>query len=123
MLLLVRRAFDPWNKCWDIPGGFCDPDEHPQQTAVRELREETGLDITLGRLFGMWLDTYGEQDPPEATLNIYYLARLTRERDEPQVGPEATEAAWFTPADLPNEIAFPHHAAVVLEEWRRAVVA
>jgi len=43
-LLLLRRAIEPWLGWWDIPGGFCDAEEHPMECAAREAREETGLD-------------------------------------------------------------------------------
>jgi ADP-ribose pyrophosphatase YjhB (NUDIX family) len=120
-LLLVRRAFEPWAGCWDIPGGFCEAGEHPEQTAVRELREETGLDVVLDRLLGMWMDAYDEHDPPETTLNIYFMARPARPGVEPQRSDEVTDAAWFGPDDLPSDLAFPRHAVAVLERWRAAI--
>lgn len=119
-LLLVRRAFAPWSGCWDIPGGFCDPGEHPERTAVRELREETGLDVVVGRLLGLWMDAYDDADPPETTLNLYYLARLARPGAELRPGPEVTEARWFGPDELPDDPAFPRHAVDVLAAWRAA---
>jgi NADH pyrophosphatase NudC (nudix superfamily) len=42
-LLLVRRAIEPYFGYWDIPGGFIESGEGPAETAVREVREETGL--------------------------------------------------------------------------------
>ncbi len=120
-VLLVRRAYDPWGGRWDIPGGFCDGAEHPEATAERELREETGLDIAVGPLFGMWLDTYGEQEPPEVTLNLYFLASLVRSHDEPRASDEVTETGWFAPADLPADLAFPEHAGAVLAAWSVSV--
>jgi 8-oxo-dGTP diphosphatase len=119
-LLLVRRSSDPWGGCWDIPGGFCDGAEHPAATAVRELKEETGLDVVVGPLFGMWLDTYGDQDPPEVTLNLYFLAAPARPDDEPGLSVEVSEVAWFPPDGLPGEVAFPEHAAEVLAAWSAA---
>ena len=119
-LLLIRRAIDPWRGCWDIPGGFCEPDEHPVDAVVREVREEVGLDVRVTGFLGMWMDTYGGGDggaPPDATLNCYYLA--TVDDGVAAVDPrEATEAAWFAPDALPDDIAFPHHARQVLEGWR-----
>ena len=120
-LLLVRRALDPWGGSWDIPGGFCDGVEHPEATAVRELREETGLDIIVGPLFGMWMDAYGEQDPPEVTLNLYFLASLACAGDEPRLSAEVAEVGWFPPDALPEDVAFPRHASLVLAAYRAAV--
>jgi 8-oxo-dGTP pyrophosphatase MutT (NUDIX family) len=61
-LLLVRRAHAPWRGAWDVPGGFCGPREHPRDAARREVREETGLDVRVGGILGIWVDTYADQD-------------------------------------------------------------
>ena len=78
-LLLVRRAIDPWHGLWDIPGGFCEAGEHPQQTVVREVREEVGLDIVVTGMLGIWMDTYGPgvgPAPADATMNCLLLLKL-----------------------------------------------
>ncbi|MGQ9599887.1 MAG: NUDIX hydrolase [Anaerolineae bacterium] len=99
-VLLVRRAVEPFQGYWDIPGGFCEAEEHPAETAIREIREETGLDVELTGLLGIWMDRYAEHE----TLNIFYLARpLNREI---RVGDDASGAAWFSPQALPSRIAF-----------------
>lgn len=99
-VLLVRRAIEPFRGHWDIPGGFCEIDEHPIETAIREVREETGLEIELTGLLGIWLDDY----EGSVTLNVYYLARpLTRRL---HINSEADAAAWFAPNALPQHIAF-----------------
>jgi ADP-ribose pyrophosphatase YjhB (NUDIX family) len=121
-VLLVRRSHAPWAGHWDIPGGFCEGGEHPERTAVRELREETGLDVVLGGIIGMWMDAYDERDPPETTLNIYYTARLARPDAEARPSDEVTETGWFGPDDLPSEVAFPRHAVEVLARWRAAAL-
>ena len=43
-VLLAQRAVEPFHGAWDIPGGFLENGEHPQDGVVRELREETGLE-------------------------------------------------------------------------------
>lgn len=99
-VLLVRRAVPPFQGAWDIPGGFCEAEEHPAETAIREVREETGLEVELTGLLGIWIDRYGEDE----TLNIFYLARpLNREL---RVGDDAGGAAWFSRRALPSRIAF-----------------
>jgi 8-oxo-dGTP diphosphatase len=109
-VLLIRRAIEPFRDYWDIPGGFCEVDEHPAETAMREVCEETGLEIELTGLLGLWLDEYAAS----ATLNIYYLARpLTRRL---QVGDDAGGAAWFAPDALPRRIAFAN-GRLALAAW------
>ena len=99
-VLLIRRTIEPFLGYWDIPGGFCEVDEHPTETAVREVREETGLEIELTGLLGLWLDEYVSS----ATLNVYYLARPLSRQLHP--GDDAEGAAWFAPSALPRLIAF-----------------
>lgn len=99
-VLLVRRTREPFLGYWDIPGGFCEVDEHPAETAVREVWEEAGLEIELTDLLGLWLD----ECAGVVTLNIHYLARpLGRSL---QMGDEIDGAAWFAPRALPGRIAF-----------------
>lgn len=109
-VLLIRRAIEPFRGYWDIPGGFCEVDEHPTQTAIREAREETGLEIELTGLLGLWCDEYASS----ATLNVYYLARpLTRRLC---AGDDAGGAAWFAPQALPWRIAFAN-GRLALAAW------
>ena len=109
-VLLVRRATEPYRGDWDIPGGFCEEDEHPADAAVREVREETGLEIELTGLFGLWMDEYEGQH----TLNVYYLAHPLGTKIH--VGDDADGAAWFAPDALPARIAF-ENGRKVLRAW------
>jgi 8-oxo-dGTP diphosphatase len=121
-VLLLQRAIEPWSGTWDIPGGFCDAEEHPEQTALRELREETGLEVRITGLLGMWIDRYGEPrpgEPPEVTLNVYYEAEPIDRRELTLDPGEALGHGWFAPDELPNELSFPAHTRQVLAAWRR----
>jgi 8-oxo-dGTP diphosphatase len=118
-LLLVRRAHDPWRGFWDIPGGFCEPDELPAAAAAREVREETGLEVAIGELVGMWLDRYEADSGTAQTLNLYFTATVLRGFAGPSDEADAVE--WFTPQRLPTNIAFPDHAYDVLQTWLRRV--
>jgi 8-oxo-dGTP diphosphatase len=52
LLLLIRRGQEPGRGLWSLPGGRCEPGESAAETAVREVREETGLDVAAGPLVG-----------------------------------------------------------------------
>ncbi len=125
-LLLVRRAIDPWLGCWDIPGGFCEADEHPRQTVVREVREEVGLTVEVTGMLGIWMDTYGSGDasaPPDVTLNCYFHAVPLHDGQLVVDPNESSEAAWFAPDELPAELAFPAHARQVIDAWLATVTS
>ncbi len=115
-VLLVRRAIEPGKGQWDIPGGFLEADELPEDGAIRELREETGLAITITGLLGIYLDGYFYDEVDETTFNLCYLATA---KGEPVAADDAAAVAWFTPDTLPppDQIAFRHQVRV-LEEWR-----
>jgi 8-oxo-dGTP pyrophosphatase MutT (NUDIX family) len=51
-LLMIQRAHDPHRGLWSLPGGRIEADEFPEQAVVREVREETGLDVVPQRLVG-----------------------------------------------------------------------
>ena len=119
-LLLVRRAHAPWRGAWDIPGGFCGPREHPADAAVREVREETGLTVKTSDILGLWIDSYSPDDAEKVTLSIYFHATPegpVRTRTDTH---EVAEIGWFTPQELPSELAFPGHLPAVLRAWVRA---
>ena len=114
-VLLARRAVDPGAGLWDMPGGFCEPGETPEEGAVRELREETGADIELTGFLGHLADTYGEGG--DATLNCVFRARLVGDPVLTATD-DVAELRWFGPDELParEEIAFAN-TAEALRLW------
>src|SRR5215212_9438934 len=112
-VLLVRRAIEPYQGAWDIPGGFLEEWEHPATGAIREVQEETGLEIALTALLGIFIDHYGPED--YNTLNVYYRARVLG--GVLQAADDAAALAWFAPDALPDEIAFPAHERLALAAW------
>jgi 8-oxo-dGTP diphosphatase len=115
--LAVRRARPPAEGGWDLPGGFCDSD-HPSVAAVREVKEETGLVVTLGPLVGLYMGTYDYDGRTVPTLNIYYLARLAGGVEQPEPG-EVSGIDWFELA-APPRLAFAHQGAVIADAERLA---
>lgn len=123
-VLLVRRAVAPSKGLWDIPGGFLEADESPEAGAVRELREETGLDVELAALLGIFMDTYGTPRPQDGwvihTLNCHYLCRIVGGTLHP--ADDASEAAWFDAENLPPDLAFPN-TGDALQAWQNRLHA
>jgi len=93
-VLLIRRAGHPFIGKWALPGGFAEPGESLDETAARELQEETGLaGIPLQQL-----RTFSKpgRDPRGWTVTGAYLAWLEDTHLRPQAGDDAAEAAWFS---------------------------
>ena len=110
-LLLVRRRFAPRAGAWCLPAGFMEYGETPEHCAVRELKEETGLDGRLTGLFGVYA---GFDDPRVRAVLVLYTAEHAGGRLVP--GDDATEADWFPLDRLPKRIAFAAHRRA-LEEY------
>ncbi len=120
-VLLGRRAHDPWRDLWCSPGGFCELGEHPAETVVREVLEETGLHVEVGDYVGTWVDAYTDDpdDPDAGVVNVaYYTATLVG--DEPAlVDPaEVSELGWFSFDELPDALAPPGTLEAVLAAVR-----
>ncbi|MDL1971158.1 MAG: NUDIX hydrolase [Candidatus Desulfofervidaceae bacterium] len=100
-IILIKRKNPPYG--WAIPGGFVDYGESLEEAAVREAKEETGLDIELIRQ----LHTYSDpgRDPRQHTITTVYIARA---KGEPQAGDDAAEIGIFSQESLPTPIAFDH---------------
>ncbi len=95
-VLLIRRGMGLREGLWSIPAGFVEYDEDPATTAVRECREETGLDVEL---MGV-LDVIPDRElPGGASFLIVYRGRVVGGRLQP--GDDADRAAFFPPAQLP----------------------
>ena len=103
-ILLVRRSMPPARGDWCLPAGFTEWSEHPQQTAIREIKEETGLDIAITSIFDIFM---GMDDPRTHAILILYHAAVIGGELHP--GDDAEEARFFGFDELPPNIAFQAH--------------
>lgn len=102
-ILLGRRARAPMLGQWEIPGGFVERGEHPQEAAVRELREEMGVDVLLTGLLGTFLEA---ADNGECLAITAYTARLLDPQAVPDPDPaEVSDWGWFELEDVPAAMA------------------
>lgn len=116
-VLLGRRAEEPWGGCWELPGGFTDLGEHPATTAVREVREELGLEVRLDSLFGIYLHPSpypGDRTWRQVTV---FVARVIGDpAAEPDLDcSEVSDWGWFDPASPPTPMVSHHRDR--LDEW------
>jgi len=109
-ILLVKRKFEPAAGDWSLPAGFIEWGEGPEQTAVRELKEETGLDIAVRNLYGVFP---GNERPDHEILLVVYHGEILG--GELQPGDDALEAGWFAFSQLPENIAFRIHRNILAE--------
>lgn len=101
-IILILRRNEPQQ--WAIPGGFCDYGESLDEAAVRETREETGLEVELIEQFYTYSDP--RRDPRQHNISTVYIARaiggtLCAQDDAQGIG-------VFTEDDLPPQLAFDH---------------
>lgn len=98
-LLLVLRGHEPSKGLWSVPGGRVEPGEDDQTATAREILEETGLVVEVGRLVGTV-----ERDAPAGGVYVIrdYLCRVAPDADPAAVraGDDADDARWFTPAEI-----------------------
>ena len=109
-VLLVRRRWDPRAGAWCLPAGFMEAGEHPEQSALRELQEETGVIAQLTGLFGVYA---GFDDPRVRAVLILYLGTITGGEQRP--GDDAIELEWFPLDALPADLAFASHRQALAE--------
>jgi 8-oxo-dGTP diphosphatase len=100
-IVLIDRKNPPHG--WAIPGGFVDYGETVETAAIREAKEETGLDVTLTHLLGVYSDP--SRDPRLHTISTVFVGTAG---GQPVAADDAAAAGVFTTENLPYEIAFDH---------------
>lgn len=109
-LVLGRRGIEPGYGLWCLPGGFVNDDEDPADAAIRECREEIGVEVVLTGLLGVY--HVPKSDAP-SMIGIAYRGRVA-DGEVPAAGSEMLEVAVFASEALP-ELAFPSHRSVISE--------
>lgn len=102
-VLLVERGVEPYKGRWAFPGGFLRMDETAEEGALRELREETGLESAYIQQLHAFSDP--GRDPRERVITIAYYALVRLQ--EVQGGDDAASARWFPLDEVPS-LAFDH---------------
>ncbi|MEC8381793.1 MAG: NUDIX hydrolase [Myxococcota bacterium] len=99
-ILLIKRKNPPFG--WALPGGFVDEGETVEQAAIREAKEETGLDVQLETLLYVYSDP--RRDMRQHTLSIVFTASSN---GTPVAADDATDLGYYSFKELPK-LAFDH---------------
>lgn len=109
-ILLVKRKYEPRKDEWSLPAGFMEYNETADETAVREAKEETNLNVAIKDLYGVYP---GFDDPRVHVVLIVFRGKILNGRLNP--GDDASEVRFFSFNDLPERIAFSAHRQIVHE--------
>lgn len=111
-VVVIERANEPHG--FALPGGFVDDGEQVEHAAVREMREETGLDVELLGVLGVY--SRPDRDPRRHTMSVVFVGR-PRDAAALKAGDDAARAAFYPLDRLPQPICFDH--ARILADFGR----
>ncbi len=109
-IVLIERGHEPSG--WAIPGGFVDYGESLESAAIREAKEETGLDVTLLRQFHAYSDP--SRDTRQHNVSIVFIAKA---EGKPEAGDDAKNVAIFAKETLPHLVF--DHASILNDYFER----
>lgn len=113
-LVLIKRKNPPYKDMFALPGGFVDIGETIEQATIREAKEETGLDIDIINLIGVYSDP--KRDPRSHTVSICFIAKG---KGNLSVGSDADDIGLFSLSNLP-ELAFDHDK--IIKDARKMII-
>ena len=112
-IVLIERRNPPFG--WALPGGFVDYGESVEQAALREAKEETGLDVQLHGLLGVYSSP--DRDPRQHNMSVVFMAQAL-DPVQLKAGDDAGRVCVASLTELP-ELAFDH--ARILSDYEQAV--
>jgi len=97
-----------------LPGGFVEVGETVESAVLREIKEETGLDAKINRLFGVYSDP--KRDPRFHVVSVVFVCDA---EGEPKAGDDAKRVRVYKLEDLPLELLVFDHRSILLDYMKR----
>jgi NADH pyrophosphatase NudC (nudix superfamily) len=116
-ILLAKRKVEPEKGKWDILGGFVEAGESIEDAVIREMKEETNLDVEITEYLGSVADIYGGKP----SLPILYKVKMADENQTPNPQDDVEELAWFSTSEIPKNPAF-KNVEVIIEKIKKDLV-
>ena len=111
MILLIKRDTVPFKGYWALPGGRSEPSEPVEETIVREVKEETGLDVSIVRKVGEYHEQGVQEDIEYDYYPACFLVKVVGGEMRKQQS-EIQEIQLFSLNDVPEPLAFVHSQMV-----------
>ncbi len=111
-LVLIERLYAPEGLA--LPGGFVEVGETVESAVLREIKEETGLDARINRLFGVYSDP--KRDPRFHVVSVVFVCDA---EGEPKAGDDAKRVRVYKLEDLPLELLVFDHRSILLDYMKR----
>jgi 8-oxo-dGTP diphosphatase len=108
-ILMLQRANEPFKDYWVLPGGFMCFEETAEEAVKRETKEETGLDVKIERIIGIYRI---DNDPRGMHVDIIYKGKAD---GKIKLSQEDGKYNYFAKNSLPEHIAYKHRTAI--EDW------
>lgn len=111
-IVLISRKNPPLG--WALPGGFVDVGETVEQAAIREAKEETGLDVQIIKMIGVYSDP--RRDPRGHAVSIAFAAFAT---GTPKAADDAASVDVVSPHEIAERLVFDH--STILDDYVETV--
>ncbi|WPM31342.1 NUDIX hydrolase [Hydrogenobacter sp. T-2] len=111
-IVLIERLYAPEGLA--LPGGFVEVGETVESAVLREIKEETGLDARINRLFGVYSDP--KRDPRFHVVSVVFVCDA---EGEPKAGDDAKRVRVYKLEDLPLDLLVFDHKSILLDYMKK----